>query len=520
MSKRSSRTASRSRVSTCGSVGWSSASAGWLTSSIVEPRPRASRDLPRPARARRGSRAAAHSSARRSRAPRSAPGRAARGRRPRRARARRARLRQPARAGRALRSAKRPSAQLCQAVGELVEAPLPNERGRLCPRGILVCEGRERGRGVQRSYSPVEPQVLRLGRESPSGQSSLERAVLAQDVCGLLGPDARGAGELVRRVSAERDEVRYLLGVDPVTLAHLVRADPRQLGDAANRLQDRRPFTRELERVAVRGGDERRAAALLLEHDRGREEGVRFITRRLGMGEPGRAAQLRQHLELLEERLVEDAPALVRLERLVAVGRVAERIPADQNRARLLRLPEPKEHVREADDAAEPDRLRHPVVGRVRERISIDDEERLHNDTRSSSIRAISRSVASVAACFWSSPSRSERSSGWPNATRSGPSRVSRSVPVIAAGTRGASAVSAMRAAPVCARAVCLLRRPLARRVPSGNITTISPARTRSTAVRIASTSPWPRRTLNAPPARRNGASTGLKSSDFAMNRR
>ena len=66
-------------------------------------------------------------------------------------------------------------------------------------------------------------------------------------------------------------------------------------------------------------------------------------------------------------------------------------------------------------------------------------------------------------------------------------------VPPIAAGTRGAFAVSAIRAAPVCGRAVRRFTSPFVCRVPSGNMTTISPSRTSSTAVRIASTSPSPR---------------------------
>ena len=58
------------------------------------------------------------------------------------------------------------------------------------------------------------------------------------------------------------------------------------------------------------------------------------------------------------------------------------------------------------------------------------------------------------------------------------------------------------------------------RRVPSGNMTTISPSRQNRTAVSIASRSAWSRRTGKPPPARTNGFMTGLKSSDLAMKRR
>ena len=90
-------------------------------------------------------------------------------------------------------------------------------------------------------------------------------------------------------------------------------------------------------------------------------------------------------------------------------------------------------------------------------------------------------------------------SNGSPYATFSFARRESRSVPLIAAGTSGAPARCAIRAAPECGRAVRVFRRPFFCRVPSGNIMTISPERTSSTAVSIASTSPSPRRTLNAP---------------------
>ena len=70
-----------------------------------------------------------------------------------------------------------------------------------------------------------------------------------------------GAGHLVGRVAAQRDEVGHLRGLDAVALANLGRADPRELGDALHRLEDGRPLGDELERVAVGGGDEGQASA-------------------------------------------------------------------------------------------------------------------------------------------------------------------------------------------------------------------------------------------------------------------
>src|SRR5439155_15307756 len=62
-------------------------------------------------------------------------------------------------------------------------------------------------------------------------------------------------------------------------------------------------------------------------------------------------------------------------------------------------------------------------------------------------------------------------------------------------------------------------QRPFPRRAPSGKTSSTSPERTISTAVRYASRSLPPRRTGNAPDARSRGASSGLKSSAFAMER-
>ncbi len=83
-------------------------------------------------------------------------------------------------------------------------------------------------------------------------------------------------------------------------------------------------------------------------------------------------------------------------------------------------------------------RLRKRVVGPMRERVTVDDEQRSQATRCSSALTAsASRSVAIRAA---SPVGRSARSSTWigaPYATRSGPSRASRSVPAMPAGTSG-----------------------------------------------------------------------------------
>ena len=88
----------------------------------------------------------------------------------------------------------------------------------------------------------------------------------------------------------------------------------------------------------------------------------------------------REAATLVEQRVGEDPARLVAGERLVPVRRRLQGVPADDDAARLLCLPEPDEEVREADDRARLlpagplDRLRQRVVGAVRQRVAVDDE--------------------------------------------------------------------------------------------------------------------------------------------------
>src|SRR5205814_1739166 len=209
-------------------------------------------------------------------------------------------------------------------------------------------------------------------------------------------------------------------------------------------------------------------------------------------GEPG------HHGELFEQRVLEHAPGLVRVERLVAVCRHFQRVPGHEHYVRPLALPEPRQHVGDADDRVPADRLRQRVIGAVGERVAVDCEQQAQSDASSSWIFAISRSVASWAASETSRPRRSSISTGEPYATRRRPRRASLSVPLTATGTSGTPASRAIRAAPERGRASNLFTRPFVRRVPSGNIATTLPSRARRTAVSIAAVSCWPRRTGKA----------------------
>jgi hypothetical protein len=189
-------------------------------------------------------------------------------------------------------------------------------------------------------------------------------------------------------VPAQRDEVGNLARLDPVALAHLGRADAGDLGDAFHRLQDGDAIGDELEGVAVGGGDEHRPVPV----GRGRcEKVVGFVAGALRDEEAECLDEAGEHIELLEDRRLELATRLVRLERLVPVRRHLERVPGDQHGVGPLGVPQSREEVAEADQRVDrpaadpPDRLRHAVVGAVRERIAVDRQQQAAHSVPSSS---------------------------------------------------------------------------------------------------------------------------------------
>ena len=255
------------------------------------------------------------------------------------------------------------------------------------------------GRGAEASIVAIRRKSRKSSASAakrPSASAASSEPYCASSSAAFFGPMPARAGQLVGRVAAQRDQVRHLLGVDAVALAHLGGADPRELAHAARRLEDRHAVARELERVAVGGRDEH--VARPLPRRRG-EEVVRLVAGRLRDEEAERADDLGQDLELLEDRVLEHASRTGRArtpragrsgtESVSQATRTASGCSACQSR---------DEHVREADDGVEADRLRQRVVRAMRERVAVDREQHAHSDASSSSMRAISRSVASCAA--------------------------------------------------------------------------------------------------------------------------
>ncbi len=212
--------------------------------------------------------------------------------------------------------------------------------------------------------------MVGLTGQLPVGERVFQRRVFAQQRRRSFRPDPFGPGQPVRRIAAQRDEIRHLFGLDAIAFAHLGRADARHLAGAYG-VQDQRPAGRELVGIAVAARNERMAAAPLLRRGCRCEEIVGLVTRRLGIGEAAGRDQFRQDVELLDQLLVELPAALIGRKQFLAVGRRAEGVPADQHRARPLAGIEVQQKVAEPDDCAAAaialaaDRFRQRVVGAV-----------------------------------------------------------------------------------------------------------------------------------------------------------
>jgi hypothetical protein len=147
-------------------------------------------------------------------------------------------------------------------------------------------------------------------------------------------------------------------------------------------MQNGRGDGRELERITITTRDEQRAvSAFLFGHGCG-EKVVGLVAWRLRIREAGGADQAGQHLQLIDQLLIELTCALIGRKQSLSECRHAEGIPADQHSAWLFAVVQAQQEIGEANHCATaavagpPDRFRQCVVGAVRERVTVDDEER------------------------------------------------------------------------------------------------------------------------------------------------
>ena len=172
----------------------------------------------------------------------------------------------------------------------------------------------------------------------------------------------------------------HLTWIDAIALADLRRSDPHKLS-ASQWMKDGRQLGSELKCIPIAACDERAAAPALLTPDSRCEKVVRLIPGRLRILETAGRDEGREEVELLDEFVVELPARLVGRKGLTAVGGCPERVPADEDSSRPFLRVEAQKRVREPDNRAaalvtvSPDRLRQAVVGTVRERVPIDDQQ-------------------------------------------------------------------------------------------------------------------------------------------------
>ena len=151
-------------------------------------------------------------------------------------------------------------------------------------------------------------------------EDAIKRSVPLHQLSGALWPDSGSAGQFVRGITAERNEVRHLVWIDAVSLPDLLRPDARYF-PAPRRVQDRRARRGELKRIPIAARHQCRAACTLLSSNRGGEKVVRLVPWGLGVRKPKRGDKFRQDTQLLNQVIIELSPVLIRGNISVALAR-------------------------------------------------------------------------------------------------------------------------------------------------------------------------------------------------------
>jgi hypothetical protein len=125
-----------------------------------------------------------------------------------------------------------------------------------------------------------------------------------------LWADTGGAGQFVRGVAAERNEVRNLLWVNAISLANLVGPDTRNFA-APRRIQDGCGRRGQLKGIPIAACDYRGAARALFCCNRGGEKVVRFVDWGFCVRKPEGGDKFRQDIQLLNQISIELSATLV-----------------------------------------------------------------------------------------------------------------------------------------------------------------------------------------------------------------
>src|SRR5215467_733256 len=210
--------------------------------------------------------------------------------------------------------------KLIESVGELIQLPLASQCGCFVPRRFLAPKARQRSLSVHGGERPEKPQALCHRGKSSSLKRGFETAISLQQRCSTSCAYPRCARHLVGGIAAQGNKVRDLDGIDAIPCANLSGADPRDFA-CAEGIKDCGVVRCELERVAVATRNEDSTPTLLFRRGGGREKIIRLKARRLRILKSAGGNKLRQHVKLLEQRVVKFATALISWKFLMPVGR-------------------------------------------------------------------------------------------------------------------------------------------------------------------------------------------------------
>ena len=166
-------------------------------------------------------------------------------------------------------------------------------------------------------------------------------AVLEDPLRGRLRADARDAGEVVRRLTDQRREVRVALRGDAVLLLHGRRGHPTHLGDALDGLQQGDLLTDQLDRIAVARDDQRLVARGLGARGEGGDDVVGLVVL---IGEPAHPQGI-QHLLDQTDLAMEGRRGLVATAFVLVVDAVTEGAAGQVEGDREVRRPLGGDHV-------------------------------------------------------------------------------------------------------------------------------------------------------------------------------
>ena len=128
-----------------------------------------------------------------------------------------------------------------------------------------------------------------MGLKETCLKGPIKRAVPTQELSGAFRTHSGSARQFVRRITAERNEVRHLVWID------LFRPDARYF-PAPRRVEDRCARRRKLKGIPIAARQQGRAACTLLSSNRGGEKVVCFEPWGFGVRKPKRGDKFGQDI--------------------------------------------------------------------------------------------------------------------------------------------------------------------------------------------------------------------------------